>query len=61
MIAAVDEKFIKSLRHKYVGYANVTTLTILNHFHDCYERIPPTDLEENDKRLKEAYDPNQKF
>ena len=29
--------------------------------HDCYARITPTDLEENDKRLKETYDHNQTF
>ena len=61
LIAAVDEACIRSLRHEYVGYANVTTLTILNHLCDSYARVTPTDLEENNKRLKEACDPNQTF
>ena len=47
------------MRHKYVGYANVKTITILNHLYDSYARITPTDLDENDKRLKEPYDPNE--
>ena len=59
MIDAVDETCIRILRHKHVGYANVTILTISNHLCDCYARITPTDLEENDKGLKEAYDPDQ--
>ena len=47
LISAVDEKHIRSLRHKHVSYANVTTLTMLNHLYDCYARITLTDLEEN--------------
>ena len=61
LIAVVDEKRIRSLRHKCVCYDNVKALTILNHLCNFYARITPTDLKENDKRLKEAYDPNQKF
>lgn len=61
LIAAADDECIRILRHKHVGYANVTTLAILNHLYSCYAGITPTDLEENDKRLKESYDPNQTF
>ena len=31
LIAAVDEAYIRSLRDKYIGYANVTTLDMLTH------------------------------
>ena len=61
LIAAVDESYIRSLRHKHVGYANVKTITMLNHLCDSYARITLIDLEENDKRLKESYDPNETF
>ena len=58
LIAVVDKAYIRSLYYKYVGYANVKTLTILNHLYDSYACITPTDLEEIYKRLKEAYYPN---
>ena len=61
MIAAVDEKHVRSLLHEHVGCANVTTLTTLNYFCDYHVRITPTALERNDKKWKEAYDPNQTF
>ena len=58
LLAAVDETYVRSLRHKYVGYANVKTLTILNHLYDAYAKITAQDLKENDKRLNTPYDPN---
>ena len=39
LLAVVDESYVRSLRDKYVGYANITTLTILNHLYDSYARI----------------------
>ena len=47
------------MRHKHAGYANVKTITTLNHSHDSHARITPADLEENDKRLKEPCDSNE--
>jgi len=61
LIAAVDEAYIRSLHHKYVGFANVTTLQIITHFYDTYERITANDLKENDKNLHLAYDSNSPF
>ena len=39
LLAAADETYVRSLRHKYVGFANVTTLTALNHLCDSYAKI----------------------
>ena len=36
LIAAVDEAYIRSLRDKYIGYANVTTLDMLTHIYATY-------------------------
>ena len=61
LIAAVDDAYIRSLRDKYIGYANVTTLEMLTHLYDSYARITQGDLDENDRRMKQAWDPNQPF
>ena len=39
LIGTVDEMFIRSLRHRYIGYANVTTLQILTHLYSTYAHI----------------------
>jgi hypothetical protein len=59
LIAAVDDTYVRSLRDKYIGYANVTTLMMLKHLYDSYARISEGDLEENDARMKADYDVNQ--
>ena len=51
LIGAVDETYIRSLRQKYVGYANITTLTILNHLYDSYARITAQDLKKMTENL----------
>ena len=59
LIAAVDEKFIRGLRNKYVGYANVTTLQLLNYLYENYAKITHNNLRENDQRMNAPYDPNE--
>ena len=59
LIAAVDEVYVRSLRHKYVGYANVKTLTMIAHLCDNYARVTASSLKENDVRLNQPWDPNQ--
>lgn len=61
LIGAIDEAYIRSLRDKYIGYANVSTLDMLSHLYDTYARITQGALEENDQRLKQDWDPNQPF
>jgi hypothetical protein len=61
LIAAVEEAYIRSLRDKYIGYANVTTLDILSHLYQTYARITQGELEENDTKMKQQWDPNQPF
>ena len=59
LISAVDETYIRSLRDKYIGYANITTLQMLTHLYAAYAKITEVDLEENDKRICADYDVNQ--
>ena len=61
LIASIDEVYIRLLRGKYIGYANVTTLQMLTHLYISYARISQFNLEENDKRLKQQWDTNQPF
>jgi hypothetical protein len=59
LIGAVDETFLRSLRDKYIGYANVTTLQMLTHLYAAYAQISETDLQANDEQMKSDYDVNQ--
>jgi regulator of replication initiation timing len=59
LLAAVNEMYYRSLRNRITGYANVSTLAILTHLYTTYGNINPTDLIENDSRMKKSYDPSQ--
>ena len=61
VIGAVDNTYIRALKHRQTGFANVTTLQLLTHLLTTYGRITPYQLEENDKRFKKPFDPNQPF
>ena len=50
---------IRSLRHKYAGYRNVTTKYIIKHLYDSYVWINKQGLKDNDHYLKESYDLTQ--
>jgi len=52
LISAIDDSYIRALKDKYIGYANVTMLQMLTHLYTNYAKITPTDLNENDKRMK---------
>ena len=58
LLAAVDDIYLCSLKMPYIGYGNVTVLQLLTHLYVTYAKISPGDLEENEKRMKTAYDPN---
>ena len=59
LISAVDDTYIRSLRDKYIGYANIATLQMLTYLYAAYEKITEGDLEENNKRMCADYDVNQ--
>ena len=61
LIEDVDEAHIRSLRHEYVGHAQVTTLQMITHTCDAYRRITHNALKENDKRWHQVYDPSLPF
>ena len=58
LIAAVDEMFIRSLRHRYVGYGTTTTHTILDYLYATYANISSADLQYNDTKLRSPCNDN---
>jgi hypothetical protein len=47
------------LSDEVVGYANCTSLDLLNHLLTFYDMIAPTELTQTYERLNTPYDPNQ--
>ena len=58
LLGAVDDMFVRSLRNRHIGYANVTTLELLTHLYTVYAKINTADLEANTARMKVPYDVN---
>ena len=61
LMSAIDETYICVLQDRYVGYANVTTLEMLTHLYTKYARITPNKFQENNKKMKAPWKPNQLF
>jgi hypothetical protein len=59
IIAAVPDTFIKTLKDDDFGYANVTTLDILNHLDTTYGTVSADDLEDNVNRMNAEWSPTQ--
>ena len=59
LLSTVDEIFIRSLRHKYVGYGLTSTRTILDHLYATHANISSAYLRENDAVFRTPYDINQ--
>ena len=51
LLASTDELYVRSLRHKYIGYGKTTTRALLDHLYDTYTNISASSLQKNDKRL----------
>ena len=58
LIASVDETYIWSLRNKYIGYANISTLQMLTNLYSAYAKITESYLEENEKPMRANYNVN---
>ena len=51
--------FIRSLRHKYIGYGLTTTRAILDQFYTTSTNISSADLQENNAVFRTPYYINQ--
>ena len=57
IIQAVNDLYLKTLKHRITGYANVSTREILNHLYTSYGKMTPQDLQLIDSEMKASYDP----
>eukprot|EP00957_Ditylum_brightwellii_P130907 9985820-Ditylum_brightwellii.AAC.1 len=56
---AVEDVFIRQLRHKYSTYLGVTSRNVLDHLMDQYGQIKPADLVENGLNYNNPIDISQ--
>ena len=56
---AVPRMYIKALANQYTGFMGVTCAQLLTHLKTTYGRLTPTQLTENDKHFRQAYDPSR--
>ena len=61
LLRAVEHVYLRALSNRNTGYANVTTLQLLQHLLRVHGRITAHDLAENFTRFKTAWDPNSPF
>ena len=53
----MHDLYLKTLKHFITGYANVSTLEMLNHLNTSYGKMTPQDLQLLDSEMKAPYDP----
>ena len=59
LLASMDEIYVQSLRHKYIGYGKTTTCALLENLYSAYANISASALQDNDARLRDPYNSNQ--
>ncbi|CAB9512352.1 hypothetical protein SEMRO_531_G161370.1 [Seminavis robusta] len=59
LLEAIPDTFTKSLKHDMYGYAQVTTLQILNHLDENYGTVDTDDLDDNLARMNADWSPIQ--
>ena len=61
LLASTDKLYIRSLRHKYIGYGKTTIRALLDHLYSTYSNISASALQDKDKRLRDPYNRNHPF
>ena len=56
LISAFDDIYLKGISNRHTGFASLTLLRMLQHLYDTYGDLTPTELEDNDERMKAPYD-----
>jgi hypothetical protein len=59
LLSAVDDIYVRSLRDRITGFANVSVWQMLTHLLTTYGRVTPNDLQLNDQRLRTPYSIDQ--
>eukprot|EP00957_Ditylum_brightwellii_P182064 13871126-Ditylum_brightwellii.AAC.1 len=58
-MAAVHEAFLSELQDEYTEYLGVSSRDMLDHLLDCYGKITPSDVNNNDEKMKQSMDISQ--
>ena len=61
LLSALDDIYVRALKVHHVGYMNQSIRTILQHLFDNYDNITPLELEDNDTKMYDTWDPNSLF
>ena len=54
-----EDTYLSSLKNTFTAYSRATTLQLLSQLYDNCTRISSRDLDENDKKPREPYNPNK--
>ena len=57
LIAVFDEEYLRRLRNMHTGHVGVTTQQMLDHLYENYGVITAVDIDDNDIRMRELYNP----
>jgi hypothetical protein len=59
LINIFDEPYIRGLRDQHTGYNNISAMHIVTHLYTTYGVITPSDIEDNDAKMRAPFDPTQ--
>eukprot|EP00957_Ditylum_brightwellii_P108869 8304419-Ditylum_brightwellii.AAC.1 len=59
IVAAVHEAYLGELRDEYTEYLGVSTRVMLDHLLDHYRKITPSNVINNDEKMKQPMDISQ--
>ena len=58
---AIEPIYLRAIRNRHTGYANITLRQILHYLFTAYGSLQPNDLQQNINKLQEPWDPNTPF
>ena len=59
LISVFDDIYLTSISNRHTGFASLSLLQMLQFLYDTYGDITPSELEDNDDRMRLPYDPTQ--
>ena len=59
LLNSFEEVYFKEKRNRHTEYTPVSLIEMFKYLYENYGVITPEELEENDKRMREAYDPTK--
>ena len=59
LLQTFDEAYVRGLRNYHTGYTNISTQHLMTYLYTTYGVITPADIEDNDSKMREPFDPTQ--